>query len=80
MSESALKKQIRTLEAQLKQACAHLVALKQANAEAACARREQVVAYEMRTGIRYVCGQVAFMVSDRNSRGEHKITQVSEWS
>lgn len=75
MTEAELKKHIRSLEAQLTKARAALANVKNAELEAACARGERVVAYLMRTGVRYVCGKSAYMVSDRNAYGEHKICQ-----
>lgn len=75
MTEQELNKQIRSLEAQLRKVRAQLALVKQTDLEAACARGERVVAYIMNTGIRYVCGNHAYMVSDRNAWGEHKIRQ-----
>jgi hypothetical protein len=75
MTEQEIQKHIRSLEAQLKKARAQLEAITQDEWLAACARGELVVAYEMRTGTKYVCGKTAYMVSHRNAYGEHKITQ-----
>ena len=73
MTQAEIKAQIRSLEAQLRKAQVQLVQVQQAEAQAACERGEQVVAYIMNTGIRYVCGAQAYMVTDRNTYGEHKI-------
>lgn len=75
MTQVEIKAQIRSLEAQLRKARVQLAQVQQAEAQTACERGEKVVAYIMNTGIRYVCGAQAYMVTDRNAYGEHKIKQ-----
>ncbi len=75
MTAQELQKQIRSLEAQLRKVRAQLVQVQNADLEAACVRGEQVLAYQMHTGVKYVCGKTAYMVHARNAWGEHKITQ-----
>ena len=75
MTAQELQKQIRSLEAQLRKVRAQLTQVQNADLEAACVRGEQVLAYQMHTGVKYVCGKIAYMVHARNTWGEHKITQ-----
>lgn len=75
MTVQELQKQIRSQEAQLRKMRDQLALMQQQDLEAACVSGEQVIAYQMHTGVKYVCGKSAYMVHARNAWGEHKITQ-----